>query len=138
MWSFEHTEQTSASPEDLWQHYCQPTRWPEWDHGTVLVTVDGPLQEGTRGALKPAKGPKAAFTVTEVTPGVSFTDVTKLPLTTLEFAHVIEVVGGTTVFTHRVTMTGLLTPLFSRLVGRTIAADLPAAMRSLATLAEAR
>ncbi|WP_432946241.1 SRPBCC family protein [Kribbella sp. CA-253562] len=138
MWHFEHTEQTSATPEQLWAHYSEPTAWPQWDHGTAEVTVEGPFVVGTRGTLKPAKGPKAAFVLTEVTPLVSFTDTTKLPLTTMEFAHRIEVIDGVTHFTHSVTMNGALTPLFSRLIGRTIAAELPDAMRALAELAPVR
>jgi hypothetical protein len=135
MWHFEHTEKTSATPEQLWAHYSDPANWPQWDHGTTAVTIEGPFKVGTRGTLKPAKGPKAAFVISDLTPLVSFTDITRLPLTTLEFAHRIEVVDGITRFTHSVTMNGPLTPVFSRLIGRTIAAELPDAMRKLAELA---
>lgn len=137
MWSTKHTERTSASAADLWQHYCQPVRWPEWDHGTRRVTLDGPFHEGTRGSLKPAKGPATRFTLTQVTPEVGFTNASRLPLTQMEFSHRIEVLDdGATAFTHRVTLTGPLAPLFSRVIGRTIAAELPEAMRALAALAE--
>ena len=39
-------------------------------------------------------------------------------------------------FEHRVTITGPLSPLFARVVGRDVAAGLPAAMRALARRAE--
>lgn len=64
MWMFEHTETTSASPAQLWAHYAEPATWPEWDHETAAVTVEGPLAVGTRGTLKPVKGPATPFTFT--------------------------------------------------------------------------
>jgi len=72
MWRFERTETTSATPEQLWARYVDPTTWPQWDHGAERVTSDGPLS-----------------------------------------------------------------PLFVRLIGRGIAAEMPAVMAALARLAEA-
>ena len=136
MWSFQHTEITTATPAQLWEQYSQPTQWPDWDHEVAAVTVDGPFEQGTKGTIKPTRGPKADFVFSEMTPNVSFTDVTRLPLTKMEFAHRINVVDGVTHFTHGVTMTGSLSPIFSRLIGRGIATELPKAMRTLAALAE--
>lgn len=136
MWQFEHSETTTASPEQLWAHYSDPVTWPRWDHGTAEVTIDGPMAAGTTGKLKPVKGPRARFVFTDVTPGVGFTDVTRLPLARLTFAHVIEPVSGSSRITHRVSLSGPLSPLFARVVGRTIAAELPSAMRALVRLAE--
>lgn len=136
MWTFEHTELTSATPARLWAHYAEPTTWPEWDSETAGVTVQGPMAVGTRGTLKPAKGPATRFTFTEVTPEVGFTDVSRLPLARLTFAHHIEPTATGSRFTHRVTIAGPLSPLFSRVIGRKIAANLPTAMRTLARLAE--
>lgn len=137
MWALEHTETTAAPPARLWRRYTDPTRWPEWDHGTERVTVDGPLAVGTRGTLKPTGGPTTRFTFTEVVPERGFTDVTRLPLARLTFTHRLEPDGTGCRFTHRVTITGPLAPLFARVIGRTIARELPTAMRALARLAEA-
>jgi hypothetical protein len=136
MWRFEHTQTTSAGPERVWARYVDPTTWPEWDHGTESVTADGPLAVGRRGRLKPKGGPWTSFVVTEAEPGVGFSDVTRLPLAQLRFRHRIEAVPGGSRFTHTVTITGPLAPLFARIVGRTIAAELPTAMATLARLAE--
>lgn len=137
MWTGEHTETTSATPAQLWDHYAQPTTWPEWDHETARVTVQGPMAVGTRGTLKPTKGPATSFTFTHVTPEVGFIDVSRLPLARLTFAHHIEATATGSHFTHRVTITGPLWPLFARVIGKNVAASLPTAMRKLARLAEA-
>ena len=141
MWQFEHTETTRATPEQLWERYADPASWPAWDDGTESVSVEGPMAVGTRGRLKPKGGPTTTFEFTQVEPGRGFTDVTRLPLARLplarlEFAHRIDPDENGTRFTHRVTITGPLSPLFARVVGRDVAAGLPGAMRALARLAE--
>jgi Polyketide cyclase / dehydrase and lipid transport len=137
MWRFEHTETTSATPAQLWSRYADPTSWPQWDHETESVTIEGPLAVGARGRLKPKGGPWTSFVVTEAEPGVGFADVTSLPLARLEFRHRIEAVPGGSRFTHAVTISGPLSPLFARVIGRTIAAEMPTAMAALARLATA-
>lgn len=136
MWTFEHTELTSATPAQLWARYAEPTTWPEWDKETASVTVQGPFVVGTRGTLKPVKGPATPFAFTEVNPEVGFTDVSRLPLARLTFTHHIEPTATGSRFTHRVTITGPLSPLFARVIGKKVAASLPTAMRALARLAE--
>jgi hypothetical protein len=136
MWKTEHTTQTAATPTQLWAYYAEPHRWPEWDHEVVSASINGPFAAGNTGTLKPASGPKAKMHFTEVTPERSFTDVTPLPLATMAFEHVIEPTDAGCRFTHRVTITGPLSGLFGRLIGRRIAAELPTAMRKLASLAE--
>lgn len=135
MWSFEHTETTTASPEKLWKRYSDPTSWPEWDHETESVTLDGPFAVGTEGKLKPKGGPTTKFRVLEVTDGRSFTDMSFLPMAKMRFSHVIDPTPEGAAITHKVTITGPLTPLFSRVIGKKIAAELPGAMRRLGALA---
>ncbi len=99
------------------------------------VSLDGPFHEGTRGSLKPRTGPRTTFTITEVTPGRSFTDVSTLPFATLTFRHDISPSAEGTSFTHAISITGPLAWLFGPLIGRALAADVPDAMRALAVLA---
>ena len=136
MWTFEHSETTSATPAQIWARYVEPSTWPQWDHETATVTIEGPFAVGTRGRLKPVKGPAAPFAFTEVTPEVSFTDVSRLPLARLTFSHLIEPIPTGSRFTHRIEITGPLSPLFARVIGSNIAASLPTAMKQLARLAE--
>lgn len=137
-WTFEHTEYTAASPESIWAQWCDVTRWPVWDDGIEHVTLEGPFAAGTKGVLKPAGGPKAQFELTDVQPVEGFTDVTKLPLARMCFEHSAVREGDLTRVTHRVTISGPATPLFSRVIGRGIAKGLPGAVRTLARVAAER
>lgn len=86
--------------------------------------------------LKPVKGSTTGFTFTKLSHGVGFTDVSWVPLARLAFAHRIEHTGAGSRFTHRVTMTSPLAPLFSQVFGRSITASLSTAVRALARLIE--
>ncbi|MBA3369429.1 MAG: SRPBCC family protein [Geodermatophilaceae bacterium] len=136
MWTFEHTETTSATPAQLWARYADPITWAEWDHEIAVVTVQGPMAPGSCGTLKPVKGPPTRFRFTEVIPEVGFTDVSRLPFARMTFAHLIEAIPGGSRFLHRVTITGPLSPLFARVIGTKVAHGLPVAMQALARLAE--
>ncbi|MCW2882262.1 MAG: polyketide cyclase/dehydrase and lipid transport [Sphaerisporangium sp.] len=138
MWTFEHTETTTATPSQVWRRYADPTTWPEWDHETESVILEGPFAAGTRGRLKPIGAPAVRFELSTVLPQRQFTDVSRLPLALMTFAHHLEPLpGGGSRFTHRISITGPLTFMFARLIGRKVAVGLPEAMRRLARLAEA-
>lgn len=136
MWECQHSETTTATPAQLWQRYRDPATWSEWDDQVEDVVFDGEFRLGASGSIKPVGGPRTGFRMTEVTEGVSFTDVTSLPLAKMRFDHWIESGASETTFTHRVSITGPLSPLFARIIGRKVAAGLPSAMRELAALAE--
>ena len=135
MWSFEHTEATKAPPERLWQRYSDRASWPEWDHGIKSVTLDGPFAVGSTGKVKPKGGLATKYEVLEVTEGRSFTDVSFLPLARMRFSHKIEPTPTAADITHRVTISGPLAPLFSRVIGKKVAAEIPAAMRGWGSVA---
>lgn len=137
-WTFEHTEYTPASPDSVWAHWSDVTSWPAWDPGVERVSLEGPFAAGTKGTLKPMGGPKVRFELSDVRPGEGFADVTKLPLARMRFDHTAIREGDRTRVTHRVTIGGLATPLFSRLIGRGVAKDLPDAVKALVRVAAER
>lgn len=132
----EHTVQTTAPAAKIWPLYEDVTMWPQWDHAVEWVKLNGPFAQGTSGTLKPKGGPKVAFVMSEVTPHKSFTSVSQLPLTKMIFAHRLEQKGDKLFITHRVEMTGLLSPLFAFIIGRGIKKDLLPAMQKLVQMAE--
>lgn len=137
-WTFEHTEHTSAYPESIWALWSDVTSWPGWDEAVEHVDLDGPFATGTKGVLKPAGGPKVDFELVDVRPTEGFVDVTRLPLSRMRFEHSAIREGDHTRVTHHVTISGLTTPLFSRVIGRGIAKGLPKSVKTLARLAAAR
>ena len=138
-WTFEHTIETAASPEAAWAVLADVGAWPSWDHEVERAQLDGPLEAGVTGSLKPAGGPNTRFTVTAAQAPQRMTDVTKLPLARMTFDHrYAPVSGGGTRLTHAVRIEGVLSPLFARVIGRKIEAGLPTAMQALAAKAAER
>ena len=135
MWTCEHAVTTNATPAQVWARYADPRTWPEWDAATERVTLQGPLAVGSRGTLKAVGGPTTRFTLTEVVPETGFTTVTRLPLARLVFRHQIEATATGSHLTHAVTISGPLSSLFGRVIGTSLARDLPGAMNALARLA---
>jgi uncharacterized membrane protein len=75
----------------VWEVFSDVERWPEWTASvTRLVALDGPgLAVGKRFEIKQPRMPKLVWTVTEVTPGASWTWEQRSP-------------GGVTVARHDV------------------------------------
>jgi polyketide cyclase/dehydrase/lipid transport protein len=138
-WTHEHAVDTPASPEAAWAVLADVAAWPTWDHEVEHAQLDGPLERGVTGTLKPAGGPTTRFTVIESEAPRRMTDVTRLPLARLTFDHrYAPAPGGGTRLTHAVRIEGPLSPLFARIIGRRVVAGLPQAMAALAAKAVER
>lgn len=137
MWTFEHSEEASASREAVWALWSEVASWPRWDAGIEWVALDGPFATGTTGRLKPGGARVVRFTITDADPRRGFADVTRLPLARMRFEHELaDAADGRIRITHRVTISGLAAPLFARVIGRGLARELPATVRALAEQAQ--
>jgi hypothetical protein len=132
-WTTEHSEVSSADRESVWALWSDVGSWPAWDDGIEQVTLDGPFEAGSRGSLKPAGSRAVKFAVIEARPGEGFVDETRLPLARMRFEHELtDAAGGGVRITHRVTISGPLTPLWRRVIGRDLERDLPGTVATLA------
>jgi hypothetical protein len=143
MWTTEATAESVATPAEVWRHYVDVSRWKHWDHAIETSGLAGPFAVGTCGRLKPVGAPASAFVLTRVESERAFADRTalphrRLPLATLAFEHELEPMPNGTRITHTVRIGGPLGPLFARLIGRKIAAELPVAVGKLARIAAGR
>ncbi|GAC1637175.1 MAG: hypothetical protein NVS4B2_25900 [Chloroflexota bacterium] len=139
MWKTEHSEETTAPPEAVWDLLTDAEGWASWNPGLSWARLDGPFQNGTTGRTKPAKGPQGTFTIVEVRQKVSFVNEAKLPGARMRFLHRIESVAGRpSRVSLGATIDGPMAPLYGFLFGRNIAAYMPVAVKQLVATAEAR
>lgn len=133
----EHSEVTAASGEAVWALWSDVRTRPDWDAGIEWVELEGPFAAGSEGKLKPAGSRAVRFRMLFAEPGAGFADETKLPLARMRFEHQLahRSSGGTSI-THRVRISGPLAPLFTRVIGRGLARELPETVRRLARRAE--
>ncbi|MCC4107170.1 SRPBCC family protein [Serratia ureilytica] len=133
-WTYSEQVATQATPEQIWAMWQDAASWPCWDRELEWVRLEGEFIVGTVGRMKPASGPEVKFRLSDVSPLRSFSDVAQLPLTRLVFNHEYlspQEDSATAQIRHSVTLSGLLAPLFGRLIGRKIKTHLQQAMQEL-------
>jgi hypothetical protein len=135
--NFQHSVNIAAKPADIFNLYANVDGWPKWDPEVIESSIDGAFTSGAVGMIKPKGGPKSKIELIEVKPNEAFKIQCKLPLCVMTFGHELVSEGATTTATHRVTFTGLLAPLFGRLIGTGIQKTLPTTMQGLKRAAEA-
>ncbi|TDP90485.1 SRPBCC family protein [Labedaea rhizosphaerae] len=132
-YGYEHSVETSASPEAVWALWSDVSRWTEWDTSLTAMRMDGPFEPGATGVMTIEGQGDIDFRLTEVEPGVGFTDETVLPIATLTFGHTMTpLAGGRLRITHRVTIEGAA----AQELGPQVTEDVPDAMAGLVAIAE--
>ena len=74
MWEYEHSIETTANPEALWQHWTDMATWPQWNAGVETIDVEGPFEVGTAFTMTPPGDEPIRMRLVEVELGRSFTD----------------------------------------------------------------
>ena len=138
MWTTEVSRTTTATKEQIWKLWTDVPNWNIWDKDLETSEIFGDFKKGAKGVLKPVNGPKTKFTMTECEPLKSFTDRTFLPLCKMDFVHIMTETPDGLEITHKVVMTGFMTFIFSKLVGKNIEKGLPEAVEKLIDIAEKR
>jgi uncharacterized protein YndB with AHSA1/START domain len=132
----EHRIAVAAPPERIFSIYEDVPGWRHWDPDTKSATLDGPFAVGSSGKLTPAKGNTVPMVVTAVVPNRSFTVECRIPLFRMVFEHELSPQGASTDVVHRVTFSGVLTPLLGRMLAKRVDAGLPVTLANLKRLAE--
>lgn len=137
VWTAEHTTVSAASREAVWSLWSDTTGWPRWNPTIAEISFDGPFAEGTRGSLKPAKGPRSKVVLRDVQPGAGFANVARLPGAEMRVEHVVaDADGGGSRVAERAVLSGPLSGLWSLLLGRQLQRDMTAGAEATARAAE--
>jgi Polyketide cyclase / dehydrase and lipid transport len=138
MWKAEFTKNAQATPEALWERWTDVANWPQQDESLQSASINGPFAVGSIITLKPKGSPTVNVQLIEVTSLKSFSSTGQLPLAKLQFDHKAKSDAGKIEFTQSVTMSGPLSSLFSRLMGKKMAENLEARMTKLAALLDSK
>lgn len=125
-----------CSQEKLFNIYKDIESWAIWDPDIEAVALHGEFSEGTTGWLKPVGAPKTKTRMVSVNEPNAFSVESRLPLCTMRFEHELLRKGETTDAVHRVIFSGVMAPVFSRLVGGKIKKSIRGTMESLRDYAE--
>ncbi len=137
MWANEESIEAAADADAVWRLFEDPSRWVDWHPDITSARLDGPLDVGSTVRVQQRGAPTRTLTVVAVEPGRSYATEDRMPLARLRFEHEVHRLGE-----HRCrillrqSMSGPLTPIFSRLLGGRIARGVPDQLQGLAKAVE--
>jgi hypothetical protein len=133
----EHRTLVRAPARRIFRLYEDVAAWHTWDPDTRSASLDGPFAVGTRGTLGPTEGRPVPMVLTCVEPDVRFTVESRIPLFRMVFEHELVPRGDAVEVVHRVTFSGLLSPVIGRMLAKRLHRGLPVTLANLKRLAEA-
>ena len=126
MWSKSYSTVTKAvTKEQMWKLFADVNTWNTWDEGIEFAKMDGAFEKDNFFTLKPKGGPEVKVVLLETVPNRSFLDVTSFPLAKMYDQHVFEETPEGLRITNTITVKGLLSFLWVKLVAENIVNALP-------------
>lgn len=118
---FEYQVTIDAPPELVWSTLLDIEAWPSWNPSMtwILAVEPGPLEVGSEVHIKQPGSKAAAWTITKLEPGRSFSWSTSSGVI-MEADHEIQPVPGGAEVTLRLTQTGRLAKLVGAVGGAAI------------------
>lgn len=127
MWKKSYSVFTKeVTKEQLWKMTTDINHWKDWDDTVEYSNLLGAFKEGSFFILKPKGGPKVKIKLIEVIPFLKFTDLTSFPLAKMYGEHIYEETEDGLKITITMTVKGLLSKLWIKLVANDIVKHLPA------------
>ena len=135
----ERSVNIQAAPEKVWEAYVGLDGWLKWNpHMREVKLVDGGLLDvGKRARITLKTGLRSEWEVTELTPGSSFTWVSRMfPGLRLSFAHEVAPVDGGARAVLRIESSGPVATLAAPVLGLVYSRNLVHSLNNLKRLLE--
>ena len=132
MWTTEHSIDTTARPEAIWQLWADVPGWPAWNADLERAEVSGDFFPGGTVTMFSQGQDPIVLTIAETTEPERFVDEADLGQIVVRTEHRVErlVEGGSRV-TYRMEITGPEADTMGPEIGPQISADFPDVLRSL-------
>jgi hypothetical protein len=137
MAAYGQSRKSTASPEQVWSIWSEPSTWQEWNPDVSKMEMDGPFAEGTTGRMHTPSGRVHNITLRSVRPGKGFEVHTKvIPGTAFAFVCEIKPQDGGSEVSQTIRISGPMAPVFGRAAGPRIAASFGPLLEGLTKKAE--
>ncbi|MEU2226212.1 SRPBCC family protein [Streptomyces sp. NPDC018347] len=136
MWEYEHSIETSASPEAIWRLWADVENWGTWNAEIEKIEMNGSFEAGTRITMTPPGGDPVLLRIAEAVEGELFIDEARFDGLLLRTTHRIDRIDQNRIrVVYRMEITGPGADEAGPQIGPGITADWPETMASLAELA---
>lgn len=137
MWDYEHSVETTAAPQALWQLWADVENWGSWNAEIERVEIDGPFAVGSQILMTPPGDEPIQLRIAEVVNGELFVDEARFDELLIRTAHRLDRLdGGRVRVVYRMEITGAGADQVGPEIGPAITADWPETMASLVELAQ--
>ncbi|HTH56985.1 MAG TPA: SRPBCC family protein [Cyclobacteriaceae bacterium] len=120
-----------VSKEQIWKVISNVNQWNTWDAGVASAELLGKFESNSSFLLHPKGGPKIKIKLIEVIEKAYFKDMTTFPLAKMYGEHWYEETPGGLKVTVTITMTGILSGLWYKIVMKDIVAGLEKDQKAL-------
>ncbi len=133
---FSFTVAVKAPIDKVWQTLLDVQNWHHWDTELLEAAITGGFKLGSKGTLKPKKGPILKFYISEISPNQSYTFNTIMPIGELVIKRSLTAENDLVYFTDDIAFTGFLKGIFGFMLGKQFKKVLPEVMNNFKKLAE--
>lgn len=120
----------------IWQLWANVNQWPSWDKELEYCQMQEEFVEGNQFILKPIDGPKVKITLSKVIVNQQFTDFCKFIGAVMYDDHQLEETSDGLRITNTISVTGILSSLWIKLVAEKVFRSIPNNLDSLVALAK--
>jgi hypothetical protein len=131
MWKHSFTMTTDVAADALWSPLVDIKNWGDLDEQIESIEIEGPAEIGKLFFLKPKSGPRLKLKVTELTKPTVYADLCYMPLAKMKTIHrLVPTQSGTDIVTE-ISIYGILSFIWSRLIGKKHARGIAAMNKKL-------
>ena len=132
------TQHTTAKPETIFAIWADIDHWAAHDKGIEWAKLTDSFTAGGHYTIKPKGGPKVKATILTIEPNKKFIDVSHLMGAKLTFDHTIITQGSETIIDIVMTLSGPMSWLWAKILGKNQQADLDESTANVIAKAEQR
>jgi uncharacterized protein YndB with AHSA1/START domain len=137
VWLTEHSGETTASPEAIWQAWADVASWPEWNRDIERIELDGPFDAGSRITMTPRGQDPFELRIAEAAKPELFVDEADLGEIVVRTTHRAERIDRErTRITYRMEISGPAAETLGPQIGPEISGDFPQVLAALIERAE--
>jgi hypothetical protein len=122
MWTRTYSKRIKGLAADkVWAVWSDINRWTEWQDDLESAKLEGEFKVGNTFTIRPKGGPNVKIAIHRAEKNVNFTDITKFPLAKMTGSHDLIQHGDELELRTTMTVTGLLTFLWVKIVAQGVA-----------------
>jgi len=127
MWTKSYSIVTKeVTKEQMWKLISDVNNWHTWDKGIEFAKMGGNFEKGNKILLRPKGGPNVNIEILETIENKRFFDVSKMLFAKIYDDHIYEETENGLQITGIITVKGLLSFFWVKMVAQKLADSLPA------------